>query len=142
MQTYRTAGLGEQDKAQLGELLEALNASPLALRRDTSGLWVLQGSRGYCATWGDNATWQLVVAPQLEISARQWTAHKNRLAFAELTQDGDTEGCFRLHRLPTDAEATIIRDIVGIRKRRDYSLEVLARLQEHGKALQRSREAA
>jgi len=140
--TYRTAVEGSQDKAQLERLLEALNASPSTMRRDLSGLWVLQGSRGYCATWGDNATWQLTVVPPSEMSKQAWTWVKKRLAFAELTQDGDTEGCFRLHRLPTEGEAEEIRDIVGIRKRAEYSPEELVRRQESGKALQRSREAA
>src|SRR4029077_18629438 len=108
-----------QDKAQLAELLDALNASPSVLRRDETGLWILRGRPGcYVSTWGGGAGWQLVVTPEQEISALQWTWFKKRLAFCELTQDGDSEGCFRLHRLPTPAEAEEVRDIVGIRKGR------------------------
>jgi hypothetical protein len=35
------------------------------------------------------------------ITKQRWTSFKKRLAFCELTQDGDQEGCFRLHGLPT-----------------------------------------
>jgi hypothetical protein len=97
--TYRTTDDAGQDKAQLAEL------------------------------------WQLVVTPKQEISALQWTWFKKRLghrngepAFCEVTQDGDSEGCFRLHRLPTPAEAEEIRDIVGIRKRVELSAEARASL--------------
>ena len=130
MNTYKTQDEANRDKIQLETLLEAINASSSALRRDSAGLWVLQGSRGYCSTWGDNATWHLVVVPPSEISGRQWTAHKTRLGFAELTQDGDTEGCFRLHQLPSPEQAVVIRDILGIRKRVEFSPEEIIRRRE------------
>ena len=134
--TYRTTDAASQDKAQLAELLDALNASPSTLRRDEGGLWILRGRPGcYVSTWGDGAGWQLVVTPEQEISALQWTWFKKRLAFCEVTQDGDSEGCFRLHRLPTPAEAEIVREILGIRKRVEYSPEELARRQQQGKRL-------
>ena len=126
--TYRTADEASQDKAQLTELLDGLNAWPSALRRDEAGAWILRGRPGcYVSTWGDTVSWQLVVTPDEMISPRQWTAHKKRLAFCELTQDGDEEGCFRLHRLPTASEAEVIRDIIGIRKRTTLSPEELER---------------
>jgi hypothetical protein len=134
--TYRTADKADRDKAHLIELFEALHASPSVLWRNGDGLWLLRGHPGcYASTWGDGKSWQLVVMPEQEISVRQWTAHKKRLPFAELTQEGDEEGCFRLHRLPTAAEAETIRDIIGIRKRVDYSPEELARRQEVGRLL-------
>lgn len=134
--TYRAADDANRDKVQLAELLAALNGSPSALRRDDAELWILRGRPGcYAATWGDGKSWQLVVAPEEIISVRQWTYHKTRLAFAELTQDGDAEGCFRLHRLPTPAEAETIRDIIGIRKCVELSPEELARRQEQARRL-------
>jgi len=45
-------------------------------------------------------------------------ADKKRLSFCHLTQNGDEEGCFRLMGLPTAAQAAIIRQVLGIRKRR------------------------
>jgi hypothetical protein len=52
-----------------------------------------------------------------------------------VTQDAEAEGCFRLHRLPTAAEAEEIRAMIGIRKRMDYSAEELALRQEAGRRL-------
>lgn len=127
--TYRTSEEVDRDKAQLVELFDALNASPSSLRRDECGLWILRGRPGcFASTWGDGSTWQLVVTPEQEISKQAWTWIKKRLAFAEVNQDGDAEGCFRLHRLPTPEEAEEIRAIVGIRKRMDLSPEVLANI--------------
>ena len=71
----------------------------------------VQGRRGSAATWGDGETWMLVIRCR---SALAWTWAKKRLAFAEVTQDGDDEGVLRLHRLPSPAEAAEIRDILGI----------------------------
>jgi hypothetical protein len=125
--TYRTADEADADKASLVELFEALHASPSVLRRNADGLWTLRGRPGcYVSTWGDGKSWQLVVAPEEEISALQWTWFKKRLHFCEVTQDGDEDGCFRLSRLPTAAEAEVIRDIIGIRKRMDLSAEAQA----------------
>lgn len=123
MNTYKTQDEANRDRAMLEKLLKALDASPSAARRDLCGLWVLQGKCGYASTWGDNATYGLTVAPLRGMSKLAWTWAKKRLAFAELTQDGDTEGCFRLHRLPTAEEAKEIRAIVGIRKRTELSPE-------------------
>ena len=55
------------------------------------------------------------------------SSNKERLAFCALTQDGDSEGCLRLHELPTPAQAEAIRKVLKIRKRVEYSPEVLAR---------------
>jgi hypothetical protein len=41
-------------------------------------------------------------------------------------QDGDDEGCLHLDRLPTEAEAKLIREALGIRRRRHLSPEALA----------------
>jgi hypothetical protein len=82
------------------------------------------------------------VTPEQEISALQWTWFKKRLghrngepAFCELTQDGDSEGCFRLSRLPTPAEAEEIRSVLGIWKKVEWSPEELARRQQWGRRL-------
>jgi hypothetical protein len=133
--TYRSTDEASQDKAQLGELLDALNASPSTLRRDDCGLWVLRGARGYCSTWGDDATWQIVMAPEQEMTALRWTWAKRRLSFCEVTQDGDAEGVFRLHQLPTAAEAEEIRSVLGLWKRTEWSPEALARRQQAGRLL-------
>ena len=134
--TYCSTEAASQDKAQLAEMLEAPNASPAALRHDEAGLWIIRGRPGcYVSTRGDGQSWQIVVTPDEEISKQAWTWCKKRLAFAELVQDGDSEGVFRLHRLPTAAEAEEVRDIIGIRKRIEMTPEELARRQEAGRRL-------
>jgi hypothetical protein len=51
---------------------------------------------------------------------RHWSFAKQRMApspgLAEVTQDGDEEGVFRLMRLPTPEEAAEIRRAAGIRQ--------------------------
>jgi hypothetical protein len=125
--TYRTADDADRDKAHLVELFDALHVSPSVLRRNDDGLWTLRGRPGcYASSWGDGKSWQLVVAPEDEISPLQWTWFRKRLPFAEVTQDGEADGCLRLSRLPTPAEAELIRDIIGLRKRMDLSAEARA----------------
>ena len=58
-------------------------------------------------------------------SSRRWTNIKRALAFCELIQDGDADGCLHLKRLPTAVEAEAIRVAIGIRKRRHLSADEL-----------------
>ena len=60
--------------------------------------------------------------------------------FCELTQDCDEEGCLRLRRLPTPAEATVM-EVLGIRKRAELSPEELAKRGKPATCLARGREA-
>jgi hypothetical protein len=122
--TYDSAAEAEADKAQQKALLTALNAWDRALRRDECGTWTIIGMRGTVHTWGDGRTWALYVACR---SAQHWTWTKKRLTFCKVTQDGDDEGVLRLHRLPTPQEAEAIRDILGVRKRMEFSPEDLER---------------
>jgi hypothetical protein len=61
-------------------------------------------------------------------SRRRWTGIKARFGFSTITQDGDDEGCFKLDRLPTEAEGQLIRAFLGIRRRRHLTEEAKARL--------------
>jgi hypothetical protein len=123
--TYDSAAEAEVDRAQQKILLVALNAWDRALRRDECRAWTISGNTGTVHTWGDGRTWVLFVACR---SVRHWTATKARLSFCHVTQDGDDEGCLRLFNLPTPDQAEVIRDVVGLRKRRDVPAEVLERL--------------
>jgi hypothetical protein len=52
-------------------------------------------------------------------SKQHWSHTKRRLRpFAKVVQDGNDEGCLKLDRLPITGEAAIIREVLGIRKRR------------------------
>ena len=89
-----------------------------ALRCDECGAWRINGKHGSIHTWGDGKTRVLWVGCHSE---RQWSADKRRLDFCTVTQDGDAEGCLRLHPLPTAEQAEIIRDVLGIRKRTEFA---------------------
>ena len=112
------------DRIQQKDLLAALNAWGRALRRDECGAWRIDGKRGSIHTWGDGRTWVLFVACR---SRRHWTATKERLSFCRVTQDGDDEGCLRLHQLPTREQAAVIRDALGIRKKMEFAPDDLER---------------
>jgi hypothetical protein len=132
--SYRSTEEANRDKAQLVELLDALRALPSRLHRDECGAWIISGRAGcYVSTDGDG--WLLVITPERELSKLAWAWVKKRLAFAAVTQDGDGEGCLRLDRLPTAAEAEEVRDVLGIWKA--YSPEELARRREVGRRLVR-----
>jgi hypothetical protein len=117
--TYRDQREKDEDKAQLLRLLDALGAPERALRLDDCEAWRIQGSRGHIYGWGDGQAWVMYCCCR---SSRSWTSTKKRLAgFFTVTQDGDSEGCLKLERLPTAAEAVVIRDVLGIRKRMELS---------------------
>jgi hypothetical protein len=109
-----------EDRAALLPLIHALDASPLALKRDLvrdegrTDDWTIHGTFGHI--YPDGAGYLLCVMS--DESARRWSNVKARLGFCRLTQDGDNEGCLRLDRLPTPHEAGLIREALGIRKRR------------------------
>jgi hypothetical protein len=111
-------------------LAKAIETRHAALRRDECGDWRINGRRGHIyAVPGsldppDAAGFLLHSAAS---SARAWTNTKRDLAFAELTQDGDDEGVFLLDRLPSAAEAQLIRKRLGVAKARSMGEEELAR---------------
>ena len=118
--SYRNREEERDDRAQQTRLLVALGAAPSQLRRDECGWWIIAGRHGAIRTWGDGKTWGAYVTGR---SARHWTAIKRRLAFMTVTQDGDDEGCLRLFRLPTPEGAALIREVMGLRKRRTLTEE-------------------
>jgi hypothetical protein len=112
------------DREGLQILLAALDASPVALRRDLDRDKRGKGDYGIYGKWGhiymDGEGFLLCVTAkdEREQSPRRWTSIKRRLAFCRLAQDGDDEGCLHLDRPPTPAQAGLIRQALGIRKRR------------------------
>ena len=122
--SYKSRAEATDDRACLELMREALNAAHNAVRLDECRLWTVRGSRGYVSTWGNTATagpdgqtWMLAVGAK---TPRHWTFAKQRMAsfpgLAQLTQDGDEEGVFRLMRLPTPEEAAEIRRAAGGRQ--------------------------
>src|SRR5215813_12643391 len=108
--TYASTADADADRGQQRALLVALNASDRTLRRDECGAWTISGKQGSIHTWGGRGTWVLYVACR---SVRHWSATKERLSFCEITQNGDEEGCLRLHQLPTSDQAAVIREVLG-----------------------------
>ena len=106
-------------RLHLQNLLTALDASPRALRRDACGDHAISGKSGHIFA---NGTGFMIYVSTNE-SPRRWSNVKQRLHFCSVSQDGDDEGCLRLDRLPTPEEASIIREAIGIRKRRHLSAE-------------------
>ena len=117
MTSYKSRAKATDDRACLELMREALNAAHNAVRLDECRLWTVRGSRGYVSTWGDGQTWMLAVGSK---TPRHWTFAKQRLAsfpgLAQVTQDGDDEGVFRLMRLPAPEEAAEIRRAAGVRQ--------------------------
>jgi hypothetical protein len=117
------------ERACLKALLATLDASDIALKRDLvrgegrTGDWAIYGRLGHI--YPDGAGYLLcVVADERDQSARRWNNVKARLArICELTQDGDDEGCLYLDRMPAAHEAGLIREALGIRRKRQLSDE-------------------
>jgi hypothetical protein len=106
--SYKSRAEATDDLACRELMREAFNAAHNAVRLDESRLWTVRGSCGYVSTWGDTATagpdgqtWALTVGSK---TPRRWTFARQRLAafpgLAQVTEDGDEEGVFRLMRLP------------------------------------------
>jgi len=115
--------------AQRPEILkfaDALGSRDAALRRDECSDWRINGKCGqmYAVPGG----YQIVFLG----TPRGWSFAKSAMAFAKPTQDGDGEGCLFMDRLPTEAEAAIIRDKIGIPKKREIDEATLARLHAYG----------
>jgi hypothetical protein len=115
-------------------LLAALDASPVALRRDLhrdeghKGDYRVEGKWGHIYNDGEGFLMCVTAKDERDQSPRRWTSIKRRLAFCRITQDGDDEGCLHLDGLPTPAQTGLIRQALGIRKRRTLTEKGRAQL--------------
>jgi hypothetical protein len=123
--TYESAAEQAKDKERLSAFLDALDGVKVAFRLDESRLWTIRGDHGYISTYGDGTSFLLYVRCR---SIRHWNSTKKRLAFCTVTQDGDEEGCLQMDHLPSPDEAEIIRDVLGIWRRREMTEAALERL--------------
>jgi hypothetical protein len=98
-----------------------------------AGDYAIRGKYGHIYSDGSGFllhvhTQEVDEAGHVTTSIRRWSALKAKLTpFCRLTQDGDDEGCLRLDHLPSADEAEVIRDAIGIRKRRSLSPEAKAK---------------
>ncbi len=71
-----------------------------------------------------------------------WSHAKRAMTFARVVNDGEGEGMLMMDRLPTPAEADVIRDKLSIRKRPSSSEQTIdnlrTRVPKNGPALGRS----
>jgi hypothetical protein len=126
-----------RQREALLKFVEALGCRDAALRRDENSDWRIKGKHGWIyavpGTLDRPETEGFLIyysGPEHIGSARGWTFAKR--AFEGFgcvtTQDGDDEGIVFLDRLPTAAEAEIIRDKLRITKKREISDAELERL--------------
>jgi hypothetical protein len=130
--------LAKQRPALLA-LRDALGCRDNALRRDECGDWRIVGKLGH--VYAVPGSLDRPKAEGFQIYFRgsgefeepprgspAWSYVKKAMAFCEVTNDGDGEGMMFLDRLPTAAEAEIIRDKLGIAKKREVSAAERERL--------------
>lgn len=99
----------------LNDFVEALG-SQRRQPRDECGDRRIEGKAGWI--YAEPEGFYLYCRPG---SARGWGYAKKAMDFCRVTQDGDEEGVLLLDRLPSPAEAEIIRDKLWIRKRREMT---------------------
>ena len=130
-----------KQRTALIKLVSALGCRAATLRRDECGDWRIEGSSGH--VYAVPGALDQPKRPGFAIfvmteSARAWTYVQRALSFAKVIADGDAEGGLFLDRLPTKAEAALIRRYCGIPKRREVSEAELDRLRSVGFALWRA----
>jgi hypothetical protein len=125
-----------KQRTALVKLVSTLGCREAALRRDECGDWRIEGSNGHVyAVPGPGPRFMLYV---MTGSPKGWTFAKRVLVFAKVINDGDEEGAFVMHRLPTADEAGLIRRYCGIPKRREVTQAELDRLRSVGFAASRA----
>lgn len=108
--TYRNREESAADRKRIERFALTINAADTSIRMDDCRCWCIAGKSGVIYTAGADAFLLVVLCR----SARAWSAAKSKLSFCSLLNDCDDEGCLRLDRLPTAAEAVVIRKVVSI----------------------------
>jgi len=117
----------ERERSHIAALAAALHCR---FTRDDCADYVIQGQSGNIHV--DGAGYSVAVMLETKM---QWTyALKALRKFCELRQRGDTEGVLHMASLPTPAQAEVLREALGVKKRRECSDETLERLRTAGLA--------
>jgi hypothetical protein len=130
-----------KQRAALLKFVSALGCREAALRRDECGDWRIEGSNGHVSavpgtlSQPNRPGFMLYV---MTASPKAWTFAKRAFAFAKVINDGDEEGAFVMHRLPSADETGLIRRYCGIPKRREVTEAELDRLRSVGFAPRRA----
>jgi hypothetical protein len=115
-------------KEKQDAMVAALAVRPKTLARDECDARVIIGKCGKIFA-DSNGAYTLYVATG---SSRGWTAAKAKLAFCTVTTDCHNEGVLTFDGLPTPQQAAVIRQVLGIRKRRVDGPEALEALKARG----------
>jgi hypothetical protein len=94
-------------------LIELSGSSPRALTQDGYGKPMMVGTRGH--VYADRKGFVIYVFAANE--GRRWSRAKRDLVFCTVPQDYEEEGVFRLDRMPTKAEAVLIRETIEARRK-------------------------
>jgi hypothetical protein len=108
------------DKKHLEALADRIDAVS-GVSKDACGDYALTGAYGWIyhvGLPGAPLVFQIIVGTT---SPLRWRKAKALLAFGRVTQDGDCEGSITFDGLPTAAQGEILRQVVGLRKRRTMS---------------------
>ncbi len=109
--------LGADDRLEL-EVFAAACKSRAKPGRDAYGAHHLRGRYGVIFASGTGGRREFTILCgvdiEQEVTPREWSAVKRSRAFADLTQDGDSEGAFLLHRVPSATEGTALRKALGL----------------------------
>jgi hypothetical protein len=111
---------------------EALGSRRSALTRDECGDWRIVGKRGHIHAVPGDLDQPHTPGFQIYFGGvgieKGWLNVKREMTFAKVMQDGDIDGLMFMGRLPTKAEAEVIRSRLGIPKKREVSERELERL--------------
>jgi hypothetical protein len=124
-----------RQREALLKLVSALGCRDNALRRDECSDWRVNGKLGHIYAVPEGFQIYYRGAPEFEepTSTQGWTWAKKALEpFCAATNDGDSEGMLLLDRLPTAAEAEILRDKLRIPKKREIGEAERERLRATG----------
>jgi|SRR6516162_3692302 hypothetical protein len=132
-----------RQRETLLKLVEALGCRDNVLRRDECSDWMIKGKLGHIYAVPGTLDrpkaegFQIYFrgAPEFEepTTGKAWTYAKQALKpFCAVTQDGDWEGLLFLDRLPTKEEAEIVRNKLGVPKKREISDAERERLRAMG----------
>lgn len=122
------------------KLVGALGVRDNTLRRDECGDWRISGRVGHIYAVPGSLARRGVEGFQIyfrgarefeePLDSKAWTWAKKALPFCDVTNDGDEEGMLFLDHLPIAEEAAVVRDKLGIAKKREMGEEEMARRQE------------
>ena len=116
-----TREVREQGRQHVEKLAAVLK---VRVRRDECQDYVIEGARGNLHWWGPSGGYLVAFFGENGNALNRALAIAKDMG-ATVTQQGDTECCFRLHDIPDAAKAVALRQLLSIPKAREYAPQVL-----------------